>query len=432
MGKKKKKNKKQIYEPISNPVTEPEVPIVTDDTEEPVIEDIGTVEIPTQEVSVKDLLDEEHAAQYEKASKRGLRVFAVVMALIVTVLIAVLAGTGLALVELEKNPEDLINAVTGKDIDIAVTEAREEYEAIFAAAAAKVTADLDNAEQTDGEDIPVEYTDDFAEGGDAENPEEEQPLSEEGVDADASEPDVLLASSEIAGIGEVVSAGTNDIIVYRPATDGEAAHTSVISDPNANYPLPFSTVDLSYFDDALFIGDSRMQGFGMYSGLTNATFYAIQSFSIFKYQTMPVVQTPNGKVPIFTALPYDQFTKIYIKVGLNELGGSDETFLQTYDEIITKLREMEPRAIIYTHAILPVTASKSASDRTHCNENITRRNEALKQYAEEHKCYYIDVAPVVSLEDGSLMPEMAGDGIHLKAGYMELWKEYLRTHAVIF
>ena len=137
-------------------------------------------------------------------------------------------------------------------------------------------------------------------------------------------------------------------------------------------------------------------------------------------------------MPIFDALPYDQFTKIYIKVGLNELGGSDTAFLQTYDEFVTRLREMEPRAIIYTHAILPVTAAKSATDHTHSNENINARNAALKQYAEEHKCYYIDIKPVVSEPDGSLMPEMAGDGIHLKAGYMELWKEYLRTHAVIF
>lgn len=413
MGKKKKNNNKQNTKTEFNKTVEAEKAMenLSDTLTEIPILPIDNVD--NKEESVEELLDTEHAAEYEKASNHGIRVFAVVMALIVTILVAAMAGIGLALVDMEKKPADLIAAVNGTDVEIAVTEAREEYEAIFAAAAAKVTADLDTAE-----DIEVEAPDDFAEG-------------ENDGDADASV-ETQVASSEIAGIGEVRSAGTNDIIVYKPGEEGSSSGATVISDPNANYPLPFSSVDYSYFDDALFIGDSRMQGFGMYSGLNNATFYAITSFSIFKYQTMPVVQTPNGKVPIFTALPYDQFTKIYIKVGLNELGGSDETFLQTYDEIITKLREMEPRAIIYTHAILPVTAEKSATDHTHSNENIQRRNAALKQYAEEHKCYYIDVAPVVSLEDGSLMPEMAGDGIHLKAGYMELWKEYLRTHAVIF
>lgn len=335
--------------------------------------------------------------------RTGLRIFAVVMALVVTVFIAIGAGIILAMVDLEIKPHDLMGAVTGEDVDEAVTAAREEYESIYQAAQEKITVDLGEAAETEPE-----------------TPEEEVQ-------------EVQTASSDIAGIGEIINAGTNDIIVYKPAEDGsDAPSAMVINDPNANYPLPFSTVDLSYFDDALFIGDSRMLGFGMYSGLNNATFYAVTSFSIFRYETMPVVQTATGKVPIFDALPYDQFTKIYIKVGLNELGGSDAAFIQVYDEFVTKLREMEPRAIIYTHAILPVTAAKSASDHTHSNENINARNEALRQYAEEHKCYYIDVKPVVSEPDGSLMPEMAGDGIHLKAGYMELWKEYLRTHAVIF
>ncbi len=335
--------------------------------------------------------------------KTGLRIAAIVAALIVSVVVAVGAGILLAMLDLEIKPKDLTAAASGKDIEEAVRAAKEEYEAIYAAAATKVTADLGETENTGSEEASQE------------------------------EDQVTEASPELAGIGEVINAGTNDIIVYKPSDDGSGApSTMVINDPNANYPLPFSTVDLSYFDDALFIGDSRMLGFGMYSGLNNATFYAVTSFSLFRYETMPVVQTATGKVPIFDALPYDQFTKIYIKVGLNELGGSDSAFMQTYDEFVTKLRQMEPRAIIYTHAILPVTAEKSRTDHTHSNENINARNEALKQYAEEHKCYYIDIKPVVSEPDGSLMPEMAGDGIHLKAGYMELWKEYLRTHAVIF
>ena len=349
--------------------------------------------------------------------KRGLRIFAVVVALIVTVIIAIGAGGLLAMVDLEIKPHDLYGAVTGKDVDEAVQAAQEEYESIFAAASEKITVDLGEYETEE----PADEAQTSEEAG--EDTEEDTKKTEFAVGA----------SSEIAGIGEVISAGTNDIIVYKPADDGSSApSTTVINDPNANYPLPFSTVDLSYFDDALFIGDSRMLGFGMYSGLTNATFYAVTSFSIFRYETMPVVQTPNGKVPIFDALPYDQFTKVYIKVGLNELGGSDASFIKVYDEFVTKIRQMEPRAIIYTHAILPETAEKSRTDHTHSNENINARNEALKQYAEEHQCYYIDIKPVVSEPDGSLMPEMAGDGIHLKAGYMELWKEYLRTHAVIF
>ena len=33
--------------------------------------------------------------------------------------------------------------------------------------------------------------------------------------------------------------------------------------------------------------------------------------------------------------------------------------------------------------------------------------------------------------DGFLPPEMAADGIHLKAQYMDIWKQYLLSHAVV-
>ncbi len=351
-------------------------------------------------------------------TRKGFRIAMIVAALVLTVIIAIGAGIFLAMIDLEIKPHDLTAAISGKDVQEAVKAAKEEYEAVYAAAEPGITVDIDegilSAESEEASETAPE-TDETAQDGVADDVQTEN------------------ASPEIAGIGEVINAGTNDIIVYKPDDNESSTPTmTVINDPNAEYPLPFSTVELDYFDDALFIGDSRMLGFGMYSGLNNATFYAVTSFSLFRYESMPVVQTPTGKVPIFDALPYDRFTKIYIKVGLNELGGSDASFIKVYDEFVTRLREMEPRAIIYTHAILPVTAEKSRTDHTHSNENITARNEALRQYAEEHKCYYIDIKPVVSEPDGSLKPEMAGDGIHLKAGYMELWKEYLRTHAVIF
>ena len=198
-----------------------------------------------------------------------------------------------------------------------------------------------------------------------------------------------------------------------------------IKDPLEDYPLPFTTVDESYFTDALFIGDSRLQGFGFWSGLP-ATYYCATGFQLYKYETTNVVQTEKGKVPIFTAMPYDAFTKIYIKVGLNELGyGTEENFEKTYAGLIEKLREYEPHAIIYVHAILPVTAEKSEKDKAHNNPNIQVRNEALKKFAKDQKAYFLDAGPALAGADGSLPAEMTNDGIHLKPEYMKLWKEYL-------
>lgn len=243
----------------------------------------------------------------------------------------------------------------------------------------------------------------------------------------------LEITPEISGIATVVRAGDEEnVVVNEIPVLAPIAETNVNIDPLADFPLPFTEVDNSYFDDALFIGDSRVAGLAMNSG-TNATFYAVTSFQLYKYKTFKVVQTPNGKVPIFDAMPYDKFTKIYIKVGLNELGTvTDAPFLEAYESLINDLRIMQPRAIIYIQAILPVTAVKSQTDRTHCNENIARRNENLKTFAESMKCYFVDVGPYFADETGALMADSAADGIHMYAKYMPQWIDALRKQAVIW
>lgn len=244
----------------------------------------------------------------------------------------------------------------------------------------------------------------------------------------------LQITAEISGVKTVVRAGREEDMlentIQTPAGSNGSSNANI--DPLADYPLPFTEVDLSYFDDALFIGDSRVAGLAMNSG-TNATFNAVTSFQVYKYKTFKVVQTPNGKVPIFDAMPYDKYTKIYIKVGLNELGSvTDEPFLNAYTSLINDLRVMQPRAIIYIQAILPVTQVKSQTDRVHCNENIAKRNENLKSFAELMKCYYVDVGPYFADETGALRPETTADGIHMYGKYMPQWIDALRKQAVIW
>ncbi|HAG69806.1 MAG TPA: hypothetical protein DCL38_07525 [Lachnospiraceae bacterium] len=326
--------------------------------------------------------------------------------------LAIGAGCLVALLDLDKTGADLLSALRGTYI----SELSEEYKAELRLA--------DKEEEALSEDVT-----------DSEQPAEEAEAEEQepsGDDAYEEAEAGLADNMEISGISAVVDAGSGDEIVIAgkgTVSGNETLAVAESADPNAGYPSEYTEVDYGYFLDALFVGDSRLQGFGMYADLP-ATYYCVTSFSVYKYDTMKVVQTDAGKVPIFDALPYDMFTKIYIKVGLNEMGGNEELFFERYAELIARLREYEPRAIVYVHAILPVTNAKSASDRYHNNPAIHERNEKLKAFAAEQKAYYIDVSPAIALEDGSLPPEATSDGIHLKASYMEPWKEYLRTHAI--
>ena len=268
-------------------------------------------------------------------------------------------------------------------------------------------------------------------GEKAENTDEETVENTENTIEEAKEREPIRITAEISGIETIVRAGDSESETVNEIKIPEQPKvTNENIDPLKDYPLPYEEVDLSYFDDALFIGDSRVAGLAMNSG-TNATFYAVTSFQLYRYKTFKVVQTPSGKVPIFDAMPYDKFTKIYIKVGLNELGSvTDEPFFDAYTSLINDLRVMQPRAIIYIQAILPVTQVKSQTDRVHCNENIKKRNENLKSFAELMKCYYVDVGPYFADETGALKAETTADGIHMYSKYMPMWIDALRKQAV--
>ncbi len=321
--------------------------------------------------------------------RRIIRGSAVGIVIICSVFLAIMSGAMIAMWSTGKTSQDLSAVLNGTYVEARVRDEKLRLEE-EAKAAAEAKA-LEEAQRAEEEAAAADNTEEGSEAGNLEI-----------VNEISTEPDATLNAA--AGINEYV-------------------------DPNVNYPLEYRDVDESYFDDALFIGDSRLQGFGMYSGLPG-TFYAATGFQLYKYDTMKVVNTDAGKVPILDALQYDTFTKIYIKVGLNEMGGNDNIFESRYVELIDKLRQSQPRAIVYVHGLLPVTAAKSGSDKVHNNTNVEKRNDQLKKIAAEQGCYYLDVGSALAGPDGALPDEMAADGIHLKAQYMDMWKQYLMTHAV--
>lgn len=196
----------------------------------------------------------------------------------------------------------------------------------------------------------------------------------------------------------------------------------------------FQLVDESYFDDALFIGDSRVVGFGLYSGLQNTAFYAHKGFQIYTFHTKQIVDTPLGKITVPEALALQQgmFKKVYIMFGLNEMGwGTDEQFAQYYYNVIDTVKGTQPDAVIYVQSIMHVTKEISDTSAVYSNDMIDARNEMIRQIAEDEHVYYLNLNEIFSNEENALPEEFSGDGIHLKAAYIELWKQYLMAHAIV-
>lgn len=219
------------------------------------------------------------------------------------------------------------------------------------------------------------------------------------------------------------------------SVSGNDSFEDTVSGNDSEKVYELTAVDPEYFNDALFIGDSRTVGLSEYCKELDerATFYAKVSLTIFKVLNTPFVKTEdNDKITVEQALSENQFAKIYIMLGLNEIGtGTPEYFANAYADVIAKIRELQPDAIIYIQGIMHVTEAKSRTDKYFNNENIDIRNEAIAQLANGQDIFYLDMNESVDDENGNLLAELTFDDVHLKASSYQRWYDYLLGHAIV-
>lgn len=128
-------------------------------------------------------------------------------------------------------------------------------------------------------------------------------------------------------------------------------------------PLQFTTVDASYFDDALFIGDSRTVGIAEYGSLKNATYFADVGLNVYVAQTKAVAVKNVGTVTLPQLLSQKTFGKVYIMLGINELGNDLDDITAKFSSLVDTVRAAQPDAIIFVEANLHVGPSRSPTAR---------------------------------------------------------------------
>lgn len=194
--------------------------------------------------------------------------------------------------------------------------------------------------------------------------------------------------------------------------------------------MPFVTVGYEYFDDALFIGDSRMEGIMEYGNLSNATFFADSGMSVFKLEQKALTVPGMGKASFEEVLKAKEYGKVYLMLGLNELGYKFEAVEKKYEEVLHKIRENQSEAVIYLCANLHVTEAHSGKDKIYNNENVNWVNGMIESLADEERCIYVDINEVFDDETGSLRKDYSSDSLHVYAKHYVEWVDWLCTKGV--
>ena len=200
--------------------------------------------------------------------------------------------------------------------------------------------------------------------------------------------------------------------------------------------VPESTaVGNEYFDDAVFIGNSLIVGLQRTVPL-GARYFASIGLNVSQVFTKELVPMKSGKIfTISDALATVEFSKVYLMFGINELGwGSIASFIGYYGQIIDRIREINPDAIIYVQSILPINEEKWAKSRDFqsCINNyaVATFNQKILDMCVEKNAAFVNVGEVLRDETGNLFADATSDGIHIGGTYATMWVDYLKTHTV--
>ena len=190
-----------------------------------------------------------------------------------------------------------------------------------------------------------------------------------------------------------------------------------------------------WFADAVFIGDSRTDGLRLYGGIKDADFLCYKGLSVFEVmEDKPTIRTQAGTVSVFQALQQKSYGKVYLMLGLNELGyNNDQSFADTYEAIVDKLLELQPEADLYLQLLIPVnTQVCRATNQPYyvTNEKIAVYNEIIRAIAAEKQAYLLDVGEAFVDETGEIPADASADGIHFRKEGYKGWYEYLKVHTV--
>lgn len=207
-------------------------------------------------------------------------------------------------------------------------------------------------------------------------------------------------------------------------------------EPDWSQPVPESDAveQEEWFSDAVFIGDSRTDGLRLYSGITTEANF-LEHTGITVYEILDgkkVIRQEGEKLPILEVLAQKQYGKVYISLGVNELGyNAPQSFAETYGKLIDAVRDCQEDAKIYVQAIIPVNTTDCKNNQQPyyvTNDNIVPYNETLAAMAQEKKVYFVNVAEVMEGEDGELEDDLSADGVHFKKAGYQRWLDYLITH----
>lgn len=203
-------------------------------------------------------------------------------------------------------------------------------------------------------------------------------------------------------------------------------------DPVQPPPSP-ARVDASFFDDAVFVGDSvtlKLSYYAASSGkLGKAQFLTRGSYSASHAVRDSMLLTYQGQdMRIEDAIAATGATKAFIMLGMNDIGlyGIDKT-IENWGALVKRIQEKCPGVTIYIQSMTPIWTGGETGDLN--NENMDEYNKQLQAFAQREGIDFIDIAPYMKDSTGGLATRYCSDSfVHVTDLGSAAWIRVLKAY----
>lgn len=194
------------------------------------------------------------------------------------------------------------------------------------------------------------------------------------------------------------------------------------SGPNFDFP---SGVSDDWFDNTLFIGDSRVVGLRDYARSGNADYFCDVGMTVFSYSKKSLSDKTFSSLTLETLLSERKYDKIIICFGLNEAGYPLTSFKLAYEKFVNFVREKQPDATLVLQSVMSVSRAKASTASYLEPAYLSQMSAFIQSLCDEETVYFIDCNEYFADEYGYLYSSITNDGYHPTASGYRHWRNWI-------
>ncbi len=189
---------------------------------------------------------------------------------------------------------------------------------------------------------------------------------------------------------------------------------------------PAEQIPDSWFDRALFIGDSLTGSLSTYAmlngGLGDAKIIHVNGLGCHHFITKNALIFYAGRsMPVEDVITESGSDKVFFMLAMNDIGTPIEKLRSCWQQVVERIQAKNPDVEIYIQSGTPMRSDFAYFTKA----NMEEYNQLQLEICESYGCTYVDVTVGMLDEDGYMKEEYRKDNVHLNRDGCAVWMRNL-------